>query len=967
VEVLAAKVWDGDPPPSATATLRNYVKQLRRLLGPAAPRLETTAAGYRLNADAQESDLLTLLQQRDEAEVAARSGDWDRMEQLCDQALSLWRGPALVDIACPALHREEVPQLDRIYMQMHELKVEAGLRLGHEHQLIEPLYRLVDQHPLHERFHAQLMISLASVGRRAEALEAYRTARRILVDELGIEPGPELQAAQREILSTTAAPPDNPAQSHGVPAQPQDVPRQLPVGIGNFTGRHAELDTLLDLGSAPVTASRAPGTALIAAIDGMAGVGKTALAVMAAHRLADRFPDGQLFIDLHGYTQGYEPRSAGEALEMLLRALDVSPQRIPHDVDERAALYRQTLAGSRTLVLLDNAQSAAQVRPLLPASEGCLVLVTSRRRLKGLDEAYPVPLDVLPHADALALLHTVTGDRGVPADDGALAEVAEACGRLPLALRIAAALLRHRPTWTLQHLADLLREQDQRIAALADGERDLGVVFDLSYAHLTTAQQHLFRHLGLVPGPDLDAYAAAALTNNDHRAATRLLEDLVDHNLLIQHTHGRYRLHDLLRVHARALTIDESTNDRRAALERLLDYYQHTANRADATITPYPRPTPQGSVPACQPRLPDQSAAWAWLRTERPNLLACLRQCADDDHDRCTVVLTHGLATLLLTDGPWTDATTLHSSAAKAAEKVGDRAGRASALFYLGDIRLLTGDYQGAARDFHQSLQLCRDVGDRRGQANALNYLGYVRTLTGDHLGAAADLLDALRMYRETGERLGQANALTRLGTARGKAGDYSAALRDLQAALQISRDIDDRRGQAFALANIAETRLRTGDHQGLEQDLNEALQLYRDLGDDNGEGNALACLGELARLTGDHPAAIRRLESALELYRRIGARGNEAWALYYYAATFSATGDHTRALSLYQDALLLAREVHQSDDEARSLEGIADCHLHKGDAESSTLYLKQALDIFQRLAMTSDANRVRARLTVQN
>jgi tetratricopeptide (TPR) repeat protein len=837
--------------------------------------------------------------------------------------------------------------------------------------LVPRLRELTAAYPVRERFHAQLMVALCHAGRRAEALEAYLDARRVLVDQLGIEPGPELQRLHQRVLASDgellappraqAAPP--PAQAAPPPAHPRSVPHQLPAATRHFTGRRAELDVVAGL----LEQHGHGGTVVISALDGMAGVGKTALAVMAAHRLADRFPDGQLFIDLHGYTQGHEPRSAGEALEMLLRAVNVSPQRIPPDVDERAALYRQCLAGSRTLVLLDNAGSAAQVRPLLPASEGCLVLVTSRRRLKGLDEAYPLPLDVLPQADALTLLRAVTGDRRIPADDDALVEVAKVCGYLPLALRIAAALLRHRPTWTLRHLADLLRDQDQRIAALADGERDLSVVFDLSYAHLTTAQQHLFRHLGLVPGPDLDAYAAAALTNTDHVAAGRLLEELVDHNLLIQHTHGRYRLHDLLRVHARALTSCESTNDRNAAVDRLLDYYQHTANRADAAITPYPRPAPEGPVPESQPQLPDQSAAWAWLRTERPNLLACVRRCVADHQYRRTVVLTHGLATLLLTDGPWTDAVTLHSSAAKAADNAGDRAGQAYALFYLGDIRLLTGDYQGAVRDFRQTLHLCRDVGDRRGQANALNYLGYIRTITGDYPGGVADLLAALRMYRDIGERLGQANALTRLGTARGNTGDYSAALPDLQAALHISREIGDRRGQAFALATMADTRLRTGDHQGSEQDLKEALRLYRDLGDDNGQGNALACLGELARLTGDYPAAIRRLESALELYRRIGARGNEAWALNRYAATVGATGDHTRALSLYTDALLLARAVHQPDDEARSLEGIADCHLHAGDAESTTLHLKQALDLFQRLAMAPDANRVQARLTAQN
>jgi len=348
---------------------------------------------------------------------------------------------------------------------------------------------------------------------------------------------------------------------------------------------------------------------VISAIDGMAGVGKTALALHAAHRLAERFTDGQLFIDLRGHTQGQQPRSAAEALEWLLLALGVPPQRIPQDADERAALYRQRLAGSRTLIVLDNAANEAQIRPLLPGDAGCLVLVTSRRRLKGLDDASTLSLDVLPQADAVALLRSVAtrGHEHELMPDPLLAEIADLCGGLPLALRIAAALLRHRPAWSPEHLAALLRDQHQRLGTLFDGDRNLAAVFDLSYQNLGATHQRLFRRLGLLPGADVDAYAAAALADTDPSTATSLLEDLVDDNLLMQHTPGRYWMHDLLRLHARTLAGRDPAHSRDSALERLLNYYQHTAIRADDLVTRFPLPVPAGPRPRTNPTWPTRT------------------------------------------------------------------------------------------------------------------------------------------------------------------------------------------------------------------------------------------------------------------------------------------------------------------------------------------------------------------------
>jgi tetratricopeptide (TPR) repeat protein/transcriptional regulator with XRE-family HTH domain len=777
------------------------------------------------------------------------------------------------------------------------------------------------------------------------------------------------------------------------------MPYQLPTAVRLFTGRREELDTLVKL---PDEAGAAVGTVVISAIDGMAGIGKTALALHAAHRLAVKFPDGQLFIDLHGYTRGHRPRTPVEALDWLLRALRVPAQRIPQDLEERAALYRERLAGTTTLIVLDNASDEAQVRPLLPGSSGCLVLITSRRRLKGLDDAQILSLDVLPQADAITLLRTVAGPGRIPTDEPALAEIAGLCGRLPLALRIAAALLRHRPAWTLEHLAGLLRRQQQRITALSDGDRDLGAIFDLSYQALTGSHRRLFRQLGLLPMPDTGAHAASALAGTGLAAATRLLEDLVDHNLLIEHQPGRYRLHDLIRVHARTLAGHDPADDRNAALDRLLDYYQQTSARADALIARHPRPATAGPAPA--PALPDADAAWAWLRAERPNLVAVFEHTVAQGYRERTVALDAGVATLLHVDGPWALALIVHATAAAAADSLGDQSGRAHALTRLGHMRALTGDFPGGACDLEQALQLYQDISDRSGQAGALTRLGEMRRTTGDVPGAARDLQEALRLYQDLMHRPGQADVLIQLGDMRRATGDMPGAARDLEQALQLYRDLDHPVGQADVLTRLADMRRATGDFARAARDLQVALLLYRDLGRRLGQANVLARLGELWKLTGDHPRADRDLREALDLYqglghqfgqanaltflgqarlaagdypgaaryleaavaefRRMGTRGNQAWALNHYAAVITANGDYAHAMTLYQDALRLAREAHHSDDEALALEGIGDCLLRTADPEAGTACLNQALEIFRRLAMTPDIDRVAARLT---
>jgi DNA-binding SARP family transcriptional activator len=432
---LADIVWDARPPASADATLRNYVKHLRHALGP--DRLVTARPGYLIRLDEQELDVAcfeTLVRQ---ADTARHEDRWLKVHTALTQALSLWRGSPLADIRSDRLRHEHGPRLEQMRLQALEVHIEADLHLGRYEHVVPELRDLTLRYPLRERFHAQLMLALYRCGRAAEALDTYRQARRVLVEELGIEPGPELQRLHHSVLpgdpALSASPSDidvGPRTTAVRSPAEVEVPRQLPAVVGHFTGRRSELELLTTLLDRTAEATATGGTIVISAIDGMAGIGKTALAIHAAHRLAEKFPDGQLFLDLHGYTQGQPPRTADEALAWLLRALGVPPERIPQDGEQAAALYRQRLADTRTLIVLDNAATEAQVRLLLPGTGSCLVLVTSRRRLKALDDAQTVALDLLAPPDAVALLRAVAGPDRIPPEDPLVGEIAELCGYL---------------------------------------------------------------------------------------------------------------------------------------------------------------------------------------------------------------------------------------------------------------------------------------------------------------------------------------------------------------------------------------------------------------------------------------------------------------------------------------------------------------------------------------------------------
>ena len=790
------------------------------------------------------------------------------------------------------------------------------------------------------------------------------------------------------------------ARGRAAPGGVAAATRTLPRDVVSFTGRHDELRELVE------AAADAGGVVSIHAIGGMAGVGKTAFAVHAAHRLADRFPAGQIFLPLHGHTPGQRPVDPEDALASLLLTAGVPAGQIPRGLEARMALWRDRLVGRQLLLILDDAVGSEQVRPLLPGTGGSLVLITSRRHLSALEDAAAISLDTLPAEEAAALLVRLAGRAGLSPADPAVGEIIRSCGYLPLAIGMVARQLQHHPAWSLARRAAELAAERDRLELMATEHVSVAAAFDLSYADLAPDRQRLFRRLGLHPGSEFDAYAAAALDGTGLAAARRGLDALYDRYLLTEPAPGRYRMHDLIREHARALAgrLDPD-RDRDDATARLLDYYQHTAARADALLARQarPAPTPAASTEsAAVPTLADAEQAISWVRAERANLLACLDHVTGTGQHARTVALTAGVAGLLRHDGPWAEALVRHATAVRAAQNIGDRLGQANALNDLGAVRHITGDYAAATRDLREGLAISRDIGDRLGQANALASLGVVQRATGHYPGAVRDLAEALGLYRDLGNSIGQARALTYLGSVRRIAGDHPAAVRDLEEALAIHRDLGSPLGQANALLYLGGIRQEHGAHPAAARDLAEALGIYRDLGDRLGQANALRTLGSIKQLTGDYPAATRAVEEALGIYRDLGSRLGQANALATLSAARQAAGDlpgaardleeslgifrdlgdrggevtvinqvgglHRvrgdlgQARACHQEALDLARQIGSTWDEAHALAGLGRCALADGRIAEADGDLRQALEMFQRIG-TAEAAEVAAEL----
>jgi tetratricopeptide (TPR) repeat protein len=680
----------------------------------------------------------------------------------------------------------------------------------------------------------------------------------------------------------------------------------LPADNVAFTGRAFELNRIPEVLAA---ATASAGAARIVTIDGMAGVGKTAFAVHAAHKIALGFPDGQFFIRLHGHTPQQQPTEPGAALAALLGNLGISARQIPPVTDDRAGLWRDRIAGKRVLLILDDATGSDQVRPLLPGSAGSLVLVTSRRRLTALPEALAITLDTLAPRDAARLLVRLAGKDGLAPSAAGVSRVVRLCGYLPLAISLTAGHLKHHPAWTITDLAEHLDSATSRLAAIQGENKSVAAALELSYQQLTTDQQGLFRRLGLLPGPDIDAYAAAALGDVDLATARALLDDLYVAHLADEPARGRYRMHDLIREHAVALASVDRGTERAAALSRLLDYYAHSAGLADTHLARRSHTrTIATPSPAYVPDLSTAARAVAWMRAERANLHAAATYAArhgDPLHATAIAIFTHGF---LRTDGHWDQALELHGTALSAARSADDRLGEAETLNNLGVIQRLTQDYPAARASLALALELYHDLDNRLGEANALNYLGVVQRLTKDYTPAAKSFTQALDIFSDLGDLLGQANSLNYLGALQQATGELPDAAASQQRALSLYRRLGDRLGEANALLDLGVVQQFTDDYTAAAASLDEALRLYQGSGNRLGQANALKYLGSVQKLRGNYPSAIASLNQALALYRNLGSWRGEADTLVYLKSAHELNGDQQAAA----DTLLLARELRR-------------------------------------------------------
>jgi tetratricopeptide (TPR) repeat protein/transcriptional regulator with XRE-family HTH domain len=685
--------------------------------------------------------------------------------------------------------------------------------------------------------------------------------------------------------------------------------RALPRDIAAFTGRQAELAALLE---AIDGLAASGGVVGIHAIDGMAGIGKTTFAVHAAHRLAEAFPDGQFFLPLHAHTRGQRPVAPADALASLLLTAGVPAAQIPPGLEARAGRWRDQVAGKQILLLLDDAAGHEQVRPLLPGTTGSLVLVTSRRRLAALEDATVISLDALSPGEAAGLLARLAARPGLRADDAAVGEITRLCGYLPLAIAMLASQLRHHPSWPPGRLADGLAAAQDRLAVMYAENLSVATAFDLSYADLTPGAQRLFRRLGLHPGPDIDAYAAAALDHTSLDQVRRLLDELYDQHLIAEPAPGRYRLHDLLREHARTLAAADNPAESDEAAGRLLDYYLHTALDAGRHFTSWASAArlPPGLLPAEAPDLLTLEEAGAWLEAERANLQAAADYAAGRARFPHAVALPAAMSGFLAARGHWDQSAALHRTALAAARLAGDRLGEADTLAELGIVQRETGDYPAATASLARALALYGDAGDLPGQANVLNQLGFLRVLTGDYPAAATCAQQALELGRRAGDRLAEGAAVNRLGLVQQLTGDYPAATASQQHALALHREVGNLREQAYALNCLGVVRQETGDYSAATASQQQALALFSDLGNLLGQAEAHNNLGQLAIRTANTPQARTHHAQALAIARDINAPLEEARALEGLGQAYHHDGSHDKGLELLHQAHTIYRRI---------------------------------------------------------
>ncbi|MBH1935268.1 tetratricopeptide repeat protein [Streptomyces sp. AV19] len=921
---LVDALWGDDPPHAALAALRTYASRLRKAFGPDADVLASEAGGYALRTGVGSLDIDTAERLAAEADKARVGGNPGGARALINEALAVWDGEPLAGLPGPYAGTQRA-RLEEWRLGLLETRLDLDLEIGHHAEAVSELTALTAAHPLRERLRELLMLALYRSGRQAEALAVYTDTRRLLADELGVDPCPELAKLQQRILNGDADLNLHLPTDQGAAGPAFIRPAQLPATVSDFTGRAAFVDELSH------QLATADGRIMaVSAVAGIGGVGKTTLAVHVAHAARNHFPDGQLYVDLQG--TGPVVADPEAVLGAFLRALGTPDSAIPEGLQERSALFRSTLDGRRILTLLDNARDAAQVRPLLPGTEGCAALVTSRTRMVDLAGAHLVDLDVMSPEEALVLFTRIVGEERVGAERDAAMDVVALCGFLPLAIRIAASRLAARRTWTVSVLARKLGDEHRRLDELRAGDLAVKASFELGYGQLEPAQARAFRLLGLPDGPDISLSAAAAVLDLDPEETEELLETLVDTSLLESAAPGRYRYHDLLRLYARSCAErdEHPPEERESAMSRLLDFYLATA----AGVYVLERPGDQllkHLTPTRHPGLAftDRAAGADWLHTEAGCMLACARRHAADTGDplRKAVDLLQALNDLIESGAysrMYANAATGLLAATRAS---GDTWAEGRARTVLAHVHTLAGRFAEADEVAAEAVRLAHDSGDVFTLCMAANFRAIVSIYQQRYEDAETHCVQALSSFRSDGNRNGAASALSNLSRIHGHTGRSDSAVR------------------------LAE----------------ESLDIYRDLNVSWRLANGRYAYGMALASAEQHERALAQFSEALSIFRSNRQRMWEGWSLYRMAEIHHAMGDHAQGASHAEQALARLRGISGEWRRGDILAVLGHCLVRLGQRERAYACWTDALSVFEQLGYEKEATEVRGLLRLAN
>lgn len=886
-------LWRDEVPRPREGNLHAQVYQLRRRLTAMEPdrassRLATRPPGYQLTLGPVESDVALFAGLAARGRAAARGGDADAAVSALGDALALWRGPALADVADISDRlAAEAAALDEQRLTVQEDYADAALAAGRHAEIAIELAALLAKHPLRERLRGQVMLALYRSGRQSEALACYQQGWRALTAELGVEPGPELRGLQDKILHAdpSLAPPVFRLRTVAVPP----VPRQLPAGVRHFVGRAPELKQL----DALLSQEALSGTVVISAISGTGGIGKTALALRWGHQVAGRFPDGQLYVNLRGYDPGGVPLTPTEAVRGFLDALGVPPAEIPESPDAQVALFRTILADRRLLILLDNARDPDQVRPLLPAAPGCLVIVTSRSALTGLeitDGAVTIPLELVSHAEAEELLAARLGPGRLTAEPTATARLIALCARLPLALAITAARAAANPGVPLSSFAAQMSTEHDRLDAFDIGDTATSVraVFSWSVSQLSGEAARLFRILGLHPGPDFTVAAAGSMAGLTGHETQRLVAELVRASLISEHVGGRYAFHDLLRAYASELAASQETSgDRHEALRRVLDHYLYTARPAGALIftadLPLPELAPLADSAVAPERTDTTLGAISWFRAEHQVLVAVTTRAEAAGADGYAWQIPCTMTEYFRAVGRTRDWAGLDAVALRAATRLGDDAALGRVYFSIGTRCRITGAYDDAIGYLRQSMSHFRKISDGASQASV-------------HLALSG-------VYRSRRDALPQHAP-----------DDVPIALSHAGYALDWYCSAADEIGEARALADVSNHYLALGELQTASEYCGTALQLSTQTGHVTGQVDALDMMGRIQAGLGDYHQAIKYFLDALTTCSQAGIPVRPPHILESLGDAYLATGDGEAARATWQEVIEYSRRLQRSE-----------------------------------------------------